>query len=549
MKRSILTLAVTLLLISSSVTLLLISSPVAVADAPSADLEVWIGAGTDFSELDADTLSEIRNQSTGSGDVKGIGRDAGDEIWVGDASGGLFVYNESLGLVYSNSSFASTAIDDIILTDTHAFIWVFDDGLYKVDRDTKNIVDSALPGGRLRQMELYDGNIYAGAYVTDEVYKIDIGSMSVEETFATADRPNGVTVTESGRIFVGVQNGQLYELDDTLTEVNSDTRSAGVRALDSYDNRLFLGDGDGVHEIDVDSLSEINSNTYSTADIIDVGEPLRVEGGHVYFTDTGDGVNKWNIDLSHEERATVSNLNSMAFEVVEDNGDGEAVETSLELEIDSWMPFDSQQDYTVILNQTNTTSGDTNLTDVTADANVTIYNISNTSTFNEPIATVNNTTDTIRSYNETGVVAVNATYDGNTVANASNLTVGNRNLSNIGIMPPEEWVCSFLICDENPSGGDNPHNIGSSMQWLLLIIVIMVAATRFVENPWAGVGTGIIFSILVWVLGFIDLGSVLVTVFSGLLIGAMMARTQMGRGVTRDNEQSGIDTARLERRR
>ena len=89
------------------------------------------------------------------------------------------------------------------------------------------------------------------------------------------------------------------------------------------------------------------------------------------------------------------------------------VSTSLELEIDRWMPRDSEQDYTVILNGTNTTTGDTNLTDVTADANVTIYNITNTTGFSEPIATVNNSTDSIKSYNQTGVVAVNATYDGN----------------------------------------------------------------------------------------------------------------------------------------
>jgi hypothetical protein len=358
---------------------------------------------------------------------------------------------------------------------------------YDLDTDTLTLLESGITpyGGSVERIELTPGGDAIVAADNTAVTVVDKSGNVVQ----TLTNPNGYKVR-----IPDYANGFVYARGE-----NTST------ATTTYD----------VYQWDLDNGSLVN--VYKPTDEIPI-QSYRIRQGNLIVANSTD------IGLSGEVDETYVSPTT----------------SNITLEIDAWMGLESSQPYRVYLNETNRTTGKSTITDVTADANVTIYNITNTSGLSGPIATVNNSSDTIESYNQTGVVAVNATWNGETLNQSENLTVGDRNLSNIGIMPPSQYPCSFLGCDEAPDGGDNPHNIGSSMQWLWLIIVVMVAGARFAENPWAGVGAGIMFSILVWVLGYIDLGATLVTVFSGLLIGAAMARTQMGRGVTRDNERSGI---------
>jgi len=398
------------------------------------------------------------------------------------------------------------------------------------------------------------------------------------EEYDNGDTPITVlnnTVVTGNKSFQGDKSGEIIGGGSDaydITEINETGNNKNLSFA------FFLQDGSGSNYIAFrDSTSANNIRIYVDANEVKAVRPngfkystgITLSDGDWYRYDIEPDYANYDFDLTVYNKSggivgsdtnvpmeqdsgtnTFTNFyvqESQMFSHVDLVGDESAVSAlppeqtySLELEVNAWMPFNSTQDYTVLLNETNTTTGKSNITDVTANANVTVYNVTNTSNFDSPIATENNSTDQIESYDKTGQVIVNATYDGKKLDNASNVTVGKRNLTNIGIMPPEQWPCSFLGCDSAPGGGENPHNIGSPMQWTLLIIVLMVAFTRMFENPWAGIGTGIVSSVLIWVLGYIALGIMLSTVFSGIMLGLVMSRSDMGRGVTRDNEYSGV---------
>lgn len=309
-----------------------------------------------------------------------------------------------------------------------------------------------------------------------------------------------------------------YNTEDNVAAVGGDGKYALVGTLNGYVSKLHAENGSEVWKVQAITGDSVRGLALGTNYTVYSG------GGDNGLTrhDADTGADLWSFATNGEPYGITAEF--QGTEEPAGTPTPTPAQTELALDTRSWLPLNSTQTYTV------TWTNETGVHDVTASSNVTSSNSS--------VIAVNESAAELESFGLVGRVVITAEYNSETVT--QNVTTGPRNLSNIGIMPPEQWPCSFLECDENPSGGENPHNIGSPMQWLWLIIVIMVAATRFAENPWAGVGTGIVFSILVWVLEYIDLGSVLVTVFSGLLIGAMMARTSMGRGVTRDNERSGI---------
>lgn len=195
--------------------------------------------------------------------------------------------------------------------------------------------------------------------------------------------------------------------------------------------------------------------------------------------------------------------------------------SNLSLDINEWMRHGSTQKYEVDLNEGGSIS------DVTRDANVSSSDVT--------VVTVDNSTDELIATSDVSVneeVEITARFDGESVT--ENVTVANRTLANIGIMPPSSWLAAFLGIDGDSTEG----GIGATdIQWIYIIIITMSAITFITDNSWIGIGTGVSLVFLFWVLDFVG-GDVLIgSLFFAIFISISLLDVDRGTEVNVTTER------------
>jgi len=111
-----------------------------------------------------------------------------------------------------------------------------------------------------------------------------------------------------------------------------------------------------------------------------------------------------------------------------------------------------------------------------------------------------------------GVVKITASYNNKTVS--QNVTVANRTIDNIGIMPPSQYIGAFLGLDEPGTTA----GIGSSIEWLYLAIALGAFVSWQSRNEWLGTGALMSLTIVFWIMGHVSLGVVLISTFFGIFV-------------------------------
>lgn len=182
---------------------------------------------------------------------------------------------------------------------------------------------------------------------------------------------------------------------------------------------------------------------------------------------------------------------------------------TLSLDIQQWMDHGSTQPYEVFRTFDNGTT-----TEVTNQASV--------SSSDSGIVSVTQSNSTLHATNDKSVndvVVITAQVD--TLTTTENVTVANRTLSNIAIMPSSQWLNSALGCDEE--GVD--WCMGSEIQWIFLAIFIGAGAAWRARNEWLGIGVIIGALTLFWTLEYVSLGIMLVALFYGVFAAYQLVQT------------------------
>lgn len=178
---------------------------------------------------------------------------------------------------------------------------------------------------------------------------------------------------------------------------------------------------------------------------------------------------------------------------------------SLELSTNKCIAFgDTQQVYANHINLNN------QKTDVTASTDI--------FTSNSSLISIN-PDNTITAHDIPGIATISADYQG--LSAEINVTSANSQLQYIHILPSDCWFHAALELGEE----NTFHGLGSSVQWLWAIVVIgSIFSNRF-RSAWIGIGTIIIGTIFIWVLGNISLGVMLSGIVGGLTIGLTLLDT------------------------
>ncbi|AAQ13746.1 hypothetical protein [His 1 virus] len=161
-----------------------------------------------------------------------------------------------------------------------------------------------------------------------------------------------------------------------------------------------------------------------------------------------------------------------------------------------------------------------------------VSNYSNITSANTTLLSIDETNKTLLAGGQNATVKVTAKY--NTTEVTTNVTkqyyVSYLKLENIDTVPPAKWMQAFLGFDDGYAENKNMKGIGSDIQWLLFTVIIMSTIAKLFDNPWAGIGSGVITGVLLWVLEYIGLGLLLSMVFFGIFIGLILVRVRRDGG-------------------
>lgn len=496
--------------------------------------------GGNYSAVGAVSASSHEWQYTGTshgttenGVVGTIKHDGEWFVIDGDANSQVVtVYDTSFNEKRTIDISSETGNPQDLAVDSNGNYWVVDDGtdtVYKYDSTwgytgtSFGITDPNNPSG----IDFGPNeNIFVATKSDDSVHKYDKTGTELNSYSVGTNAPTPIDVEygPNGNWWVmASQSGPVkYDSSFSFTGVSYDLTSE-----ESYPSGMeytggvwFMGGGsDGTFfEYTAGDVTYKVNGTVTDTD----GDPInnvRVADGNGNNTTTAtDGL--WNMTLQDGTYTLTASKTGYVNKSKEITVDGAPVtvnftlnQTELELEINRWMAHDSKQGYKVYQR-----TGDT-LLDVTDNATVESSNSSIVEVFES-----NNTLVATSDVNVSARVIINATYDNQTVS--KNVTVANRTLENIKIMPPEQWVASFLGL------GEGPHGIASEVQWILFIVFIMSVAARMIDNPWAGIGSGMLTGILIWVLEYVSLGIVLTTTFFGIFIALVIIKSRDQGGST-----------------
>jgi len=151
---------------------------------------------------------------------------------------------------------------------------------------------------------------------------------------------------------------------------------------------------------------------------------------------------------------------------------------------------------------------------------------------NSSLLSIDKTNQTIIAGSQNATVGVTANYTTDTINTSVTKTyyISYLKLSNIDTVPPAKWIQGFLGFDDGYAEDKNMKGIGSEIQWLLFVVLLMSTVAKTFDNPWAGISTGIVTGILLWVLEYIGLGLLLSMVFFGIFISLILVRVRRDGG-------------------
>lgn len=199
-----------------------------------------------------------------------------------------------------------------------------------------------------------------------------------------------------------------------------------------------------------------------------------------------------------------------------------------------WMKHGTTQPYKVEYVKV-TDEGNLVPKDVTDSATVTSNNstVVSVETSNNTLIATNDITINDRTY-------IRANYtdsDGQFFTTKKNITVANRTIDNIGIMPAEQYFNTFLGIGEDGTFA----GLGAEVQWLYLIIIFGVIVTVVSKNEWLGLGAINISLILLWVLGYVGVGKFIVSLLFTIALGLSLTEIPRQGDINIEQDQGQQD--------
>lgn len=187
------------------------------------------------------------------------------------------------------------------------------------------------------------------------------------------------------------------------------------------------------------------------------------------------------------------------------------VKPALLIDVKPYMKHGSKQQYKIIKSFPNGTT-----VDVTDSATVTSSDSSTLTVYESNTTLVATNDDTVNKQ-----VTITANESGLTTE--TNVTVANKTLDNIGILPPPTWPCA-LLCEPGGTTGATSTWPGSvQLQWIFVSLVVGALASWALRNDLLGVGT------TTAMLGF---GWAISWVSNGVLIAALLFVAYVGMTMT-----------------
>jgi len=428
------------------------------------------------------------------------------------AETGRAIEGDYYGYTDSSTSRLDYALPDQQTTKFQA--WIYNDNPQSYNAE---LGLSATGGGYAPRIRLQDGNAYwvdnndnyfgdvsTGTWYVIEFSNIDYSSNTYDVTIydvdgnvvASADNANFDTNT-AGLKYFRLSNW-LVDLDafgneNAAFEAKPITRIVSGKVTDSEGNVL--------ENTTISTDAGDSTTTNSTGDYSFV-----IEEGNYQIT-----ASKQNYQSETKTLEVSGTAETVNFEL-------EAIENSLSLEGPNFVRPNKTIPYSV---QYTNESGTFDVTDY-----------SNVTSENSTKLSVNEINQTLEAGKYNATVAISAEY--NTVEVSKNTTrsyyISYLKLENIDTVPPSKWIQAFLGFDDGYAEGQNMKGIGSDIQWLLFMIIVMSTIAKTFNNPWAGIGSGVITSVLLWVLEYIGLGLLLSSVFFGIFVGLILVRVRRDGG-------------------
>lgn len=252
-----------------------------------------------------------------------------------------------------------------------------------------------------------------------------------------------------------------------------------------------------------------NSDTSTKTDFDGEYEITLLDGDYTFYASKGGYTNK-----SKSVTVSGSPVTGVDFTIREES-------FALRLDVDPWMGYRSRQIYTVEF--FNTSKG--RFIDVTAD-NV-------TSNDNDTVTVIEGNTTLIatnnRSVNKRVTITANYSSGGTTYVTSENVTVANRSMENIGILPPEQYIPAFLGIDNGKTGKGIETGIGRGVnQWLIVAIMTMTTIAYISNNTWIGISAMNLVLITFWIMGEIGVGLVMAGLIYGIMAALLIRGMTMG---------------------
>lgn len=189
--------------------------------------------------------------------------------------------------------------------------------------------------------------------------------------------------------------------------------------------------------------------------------------------------------------------------------------SQFQLQANPYMEHGSTQSYKIVYTR-NLGNGQLHAADLTNQANISSNNTSvvtvDTSA-NELIATTNEDIN-----NQVNITANYTDQNGKFWEDTVQITVANQTMENIDIMPPSQYVNTFLGVGESGT----VYGLGSEIQWILLAVIFGAVIGAVGDNEWIGLAGITIFIIIFWLIGPISLGILMISVLFAIAIGLVL---------------------------
>ncbi|MHA1539755.1 MAG: hypothetical protein ACTSXQ_04700 [Alphaproteobacteria bacterium] len=210
-------------------------------------------------------------------------------------------------------------------------IYVQTSGAYSIrvlDPDAQTFTEIQTLSSYLGHAELYNGKIYAAVWNSGDIYVIDDGVSSVS-TNVGSRLPSFVynnMITYNGKMYVGGDNNNIYELDENDTWSIIKTFDSNLDGITIFDGKLQIAiNGGGAYAFDGTDWEETSPDTIEFSDqgtfskniswdgaYYTVGTPTDIYAEGLYEYKTKHGLGELKVNLSDISDLTIKNADLMS---------------------------------------------------------------------------------------------------------------------------------------------------------------------------------------------------------------------------------------------